>query len=98
MYHIDQSKEWKIKAKDIHQFILNQIIPPFIYCPPDGDEEEEDAKDDKVTKARVVTDQYTVGEDHNGEFIYCRKCKSVSNHPEDIKEKYCGNCRKFHSR
>jgi hypothetical protein len=28
--------------------------------------------------------------------ITCPKCGMVSGHPEDISQKYCGNCHQFH--
>lgn len=31
------------------------------------------------------------------ESITCPQCKMTSYHPEDIKQKYCGNCHQFHS-
>lgn len=29
--------------------------------------------------------------------ITCPQCQMTSYHPEDIKQKYCGNCHQFHS-
>jgi len=42
---------------------------------------------------------YIVGYDHKGHHcIICLNCKKVSYHPEDIKQKYCGYCHKFHDK
>lgn len=30
--------------------------------------------------------------------IRCRKCLMVSDNPNDVREKYCGNCHEFHER
>jgi len=29
--------------------------------------------------------------------IRCRKCGMTSHHPEDVKNRYCGNCHEFHN-
>jgi protein-arginine kinase activator protein McsA len=29
--------------------------------------------------------------------ITCPKCGMTSHHPQDVLEKYCGNCHQFHS-
>lgn len=31
-----------------------------------------------------------------GEWIKCLACNRVSFHPQDVKERYCGRCHKFH--
>ncbi len=30
------------------------------------------------------------------ESVTCPECKKTSFHPEDVKQKYCGNCHEFH--
>ena len=31
-----------------------------------------------------------------GKAIKCLECERVSWHPEDVRQRYCGNCHKFH--
>jgi hypothetical protein len=92
---IDHYKEWKMNEKDIRQFVLSKIIPPFIYGFPGMEEEEEDDNLPEATSKRILTDNYTIDEDKNGMFLYCRQCKQVTHHPVDVENHYCGNCRTF---
>ena len=41
--------------------------------------------------------KYLLGRTFDGfEYIQCLKCDRKSYHPEDIRQKYCGNCHVFH--
>jgi len=31
-----------------------------------------------------------------GKAIKCRACGMTSHHPEDVRQRYCGNCHEFH--
>lgn len=42
----------------------------------------------------VVHKTYAIVAD--GKAIKCLTCGRTSWHPEDVKNKYCGNCREFH--
>jgi ribosomal protein L37E len=42
-----------------------------------------------------VKDNYIIGTDENGEYIECLKCGMKSYNPNDIENKYCGNCHEF---
>lgn len=43
-----------------------------------------------------MTDTHRFGTRHGHPFIECLVCGKVSFHPEDIKQRYCGNCHSFH--
>lgn len=47
--------------------------------------------------ARKPKRTYTLGVGKHGQhFIRCHICASISYHPEDIRQKYCGTCHQFH--
>lgn len=44
-----------------------------------------------------MTITYQLGIDTAGQlYIQCLDCGLLSFHPEDIRQKYCGNCHAFH--
>ena len=44
----------------------------------------------------LVSNQFELGIQDGVQFILCKVCNLKSFHLEDIKQKYCGNCRQFH--
>lgn len=48
---------------------------------------------------RLVRIGYFIGSQADGQqMIVCFKCKAVSSNPQDVAEKYCGKCHRFHER
>lgn len=45
-------------------------------------------------EARMNGKTYVIGA--HGRWIKCLTCRMTSHHPEDVAQKYCGNCHKFH--
>lgn len=43
-----------------------------------------------------VLQTYTIGYDAGGEYIRCLRCQMTSYNKNDIANRYCGYCKKFH--
>lgn len=47
---------------------------------------------DEARSYTIIDDDRAVG----GKAIRCELCGRTSYHPMDVREKYCGHCRRFH--
>jgi ribosomal protein S27AE len=47
-----------------------------------------------TTPERIADEQYR---ENPQPYIVCPKCGMVSHNPNDVRERYCGNCHAFHA-